>query len=111
MGYEYEEQDMLLTKPERDVIHAMRNGGELERYRRSLLDIEVLLARYNVAITAPLSDAILEVLEERDEFRKALEPFADMADRIDNLPYGGPPSPLLAVMDECKAARKVLRGQ
>lgn len=44
------------------------------------------------------------------ELESALEPFADIADRIDRFEHGGPPSPLLAVREECQAARLALRG-
>lgn len=44
------------------------------------------------------------------DLERALAPFADFADRLD----GGPPaggSPLYAVLDECREARRVLRGE
>lgn len=62
------------------------------------------------ALTIEDARSLIDVLRV-EQLEEALRPFAEIADRIDNFPYGGPPSPLLAVMDECRAARAVLRRE
>lgn len=66
-----------LSEDEHRVVEAMRSGREFARYRRTILDIEKLLTEYDVAITAPLSDAILGILEERNEFKAEVETLRD----------------------------------
>ena len=64
---------MLLTPRERQVIEAMRQVSELDQLRRTVFGIERVLTDYNVAITSPLSDAIRNVLEERDRLRSKID--------------------------------------
>jgi len=50
---------------------------------------------------------LLDAEAEVERLREALRPFAEFADRMDG--HRGE-SPLWAVIDECRAARDVLRG-
>lgn len=40
------------------------------------------------------------------DVERLLDPIANIAERIHTLPYGGPPSPLLAVQNEARQARE-----
>lgn len=46
---------------------------------------------------------------QRNEAVSALDPFVTIANVLDAAPHGGPPSPLLAVREECDHARDVVR--
>jgi hypothetical protein len=64
---------MLLTKPEQDVIQAMRGGAKLKRLRDDLCDIEATLKMYDVPIISPLSDAVLMVCERNERLEDLLQ--------------------------------------
>lgn len=61
-----DEQDVLLSPREQDVITAMRGGDEHRRMRQTVLDIEDTLQMYGQPIMAPLSDSILRLCERHD---------------------------------------------
>jgi len=56
----------------------------------------------------PVADDVTVLVERNERLRTALQPFADIADRMHG--YRGE-SPLLAVIDECRAARAALKGE
>jgi hypothetical protein len=47
-------------------------AAERDRALRTIASVENALTLYGVPITAPLGDAVLEILHERDELRREL---------------------------------------